>query len=160
MRWYIWKYIFQTLDAIFPYKGVFVTKVVKANIIAFIKTEILRRVLFVTNPPSKNVSPCCIVHWLPLSLAHSLTPWRLVDLIDVTLACEYANSKLVEVFAVAEWKPRKAEQWWVQTRSDCTLTNYCAWLSHNVPLAVYCKQFWTSFTKKLTRNSYVSPCLD
>ena len=31
---------------------------------------------------------------------HSLT--RLVDLIDVTLACEDANSKLVEVFTVAD----------------------------------------------------------
>ena len=41
-------------------------------------------------------------HWLPLSLTHSLTPLRLVDLIDVTLACKDANSKLVEVFAVAD----------------------------------------------------------
>ena len=45
-------------------------------------------------------------NWLPLSLAHSLTqamtPWRLLDLIDVTLACEDANSKLVEVFTVAD----------------------------------------------------------
>ena len=40
-----WKYIFQTLEAIFPYKGVFFTKVVKANIIAFIKTKILGPVL-------------------------------------------------------------------------------------------------------------------
>ena len=45
-------------------------------------------------------------NWLPLSLAHSLTqamtPWRLLDLIDVTLACEDANSKLVEVVPVAD----------------------------------------------------------
>ena len=41
-------------------------------------------------------------NWLPLSLTHSLTPLRLVDLIDVTLACKDANSKLVEVFAVAD----------------------------------------------------------
>ena len=40
-------------------------------------------------------------HWLPLSLTHSLTLWRLVDLIDLTLACEDANSKLVEGVAVA-----------------------------------------------------------
>ena len=40
-------------------------------------------------------------HWLPLSLTHSLTPWRLVDLIDVTLACEDANSKL-DVVTVAD----------------------------------------------------------
>ena len=46
-----WKYIFQTLEAIFPYKGVFVTKVVKANIIAFIKTKILRPVTSMTTPP-------------------------------------------------------------------------------------------------------------
>ena len=36
------------------------------------------------------------------SLAHSLTPQRLVDLIDVTLACEDAYSKLVEVITVAD----------------------------------------------------------
>ena len=64
MRWYIWKYIFQTLEAIFPYKGVFFTKVVKANIIAFIKTNILRPAFSVKNPLSKNVSPRCIVHWV------------------------------------------------------------------------------------------------
>ena len=52
-----WKYIFQTLGAIFPYKGVFFTKVVKANIIAFIKTKILRPVLSVTNPPFQKCQP-------------------------------------------------------------------------------------------------------
>ena len=31
------------------------------------------------------------------SLTHSLTNCRLVNLIDVSLACEYGNSKLVEV---------------------------------------------------------------
>ena len=41
-------------------------------------------------------------HWLPLSLTHSLTPLRLVDLIDVTLACKDANIKLVEVVTVAD----------------------------------------------------------
>ena len=41
-------------------------------------------------------------HWLPLcSLTDSLTHSCLVDLIDVTLACEDANSKLAEVVAVA-----------------------------------------------------------
>ena len=39
-------------------------------------------------------------HWQPLSLTDSLTQWRLVNLIDVTLACEDANSKLVEVVTV------------------------------------------------------------
>ena len=53
-------------------------------------------------------------HWLCLSLTdsltHSLTPWPLADLmavndanlIDVTLACEDANSKIVEVVTVAD----------------------------------------------------------
>ena len=35
------------------------------------------------------------------SLTHSLTHSRLVKLIDVTLACEDGNSKLVEVVTVA-----------------------------------------------------------
>ena len=59
-----WKYIFQTLEAIFPYKGVFFTKVVKANIIAFIKTKFWDPFCPWQTPPSKNVSPYCIVHWL------------------------------------------------------------------------------------------------
>ena len=37
-------------------------------------------------------------HWLPLSL----TPCCLVDLIDVTLVCEGANSKLVLLVTVAD----------------------------------------------------------
>ena len=37
-----------------------------------------------------------------LSLTHSLTHCRLVNLIDVTLACEDANSKLVDVETVAD----------------------------------------------------------
>ena len=37
-------------------------------------------------------------HWLCFSLTHS----RLVNLIDVTLACEDAYSKLVEVVIVAD----------------------------------------------------------
>ena len=40
-------------------------------------------------------------HWECLSLTHSLTDCCLVNLIDVTLACEDANSKLVEVVTVA-----------------------------------------------------------
>ena len=35
------------------------------------------------------------------SLTDSLTDCRLVSLIDVTLACEYGNSKLIEVVIVA-----------------------------------------------------------
>ena len=45
-------------------------------------------------------------HWQCLSvthsLTHSLTHCCLVNLIDVTLACEDANSKLVEVITVAD----------------------------------------------------------
>ena len=36
------------------------------------------------------------------SLTHPLTHCRLVNLIDVTLLCEDANSKLVEVATVAD----------------------------------------------------------
>ena len=41
-------------------------------------------------------------HWECLSLTNSLTHSCLVNLIDVTLACEDANSKLVEVVTVAD----------------------------------------------------------
>ena len=41
-------------------------------------------------------------HCLPLSLTDSLTDSCLVNLIDVTLACEDANSKLVDVVTVAD----------------------------------------------------------
>ena len=41
-------------------------------------------------------------HWLCLSLTHSLAHSCLVNLFDVTLACEDANSKLVEVATVAD----------------------------------------------------------
>ena len=41
------------------------------------------------------------MHWLSLSL-NSLTPCRLVDLIDVTQACQDANSKLFEVVTFAD----------------------------------------------------------
>ena len=40
-------------------------------------------------------------HCSPLSLTHSLTHSCLVNFIDVTLACEDGNSKLVEVVTVA-----------------------------------------------------------
>ena len=39
-------------------------------------------------------------HWLPLSLI----PCCLVELTDVTLAWEYANSKLFEVVIVADFE--------------------------------------------------------
>ena len=41
-------------------------------------------------------------HWLCLSVTDSLTDCRLVNFIDVTLACEDAYSKLVEVVTVAD----------------------------------------------------------
>ena len=44
-------------------------------------------------------NPC---HYSTHELTHALCLQRLVDLIDVTLACEDANSKLVEVVTVAE----------------------------------------------------------
>ena len=34
-------------------------------------------------------------------VSNSLTPWHLVNLIDVALACEDANSKLVDIVTVA-----------------------------------------------------------
>ena len=41
-------------------------------------------------------------YWLPLSLTNYLTDSFLVDLIDVTLACEDDNPKLVEVVTAAD----------------------------------------------------------
>ena len=41
-------------------------------------------------------------HWECLSVTNSLTDSCLVNLIDVTLACEDAYSKLVEVVIVAD----------------------------------------------------------
>ena len=43
-----------------------------------------------------------VFFWLCLSVTHSLTDCRLVNLIDVTLACKDANSKVVEVVTVAD----------------------------------------------------------
>ena len=45
------KSFFQTLDAIFSYKGVFFINVLKTNIIAFIKTNFLTPILSVKNTP-------------------------------------------------------------------------------------------------------------
>ena len=42
------------------------------------------------------------MHWLCLSLTHLLTDCRLVNLIDVTLACEDTNSKLVDIVTVVD----------------------------------------------------------
>ena len=55
-----------------------------------------------TSEPARTLTaPRCIVRSLATlvsnSLTNTLTHSRLADLIDVTLACENANSKLVEV---------------------------------------------------------------
>ena len=44
------------------------------------------------------LDPSPIIDWQSLSLTDS----HLVDLIDVTLACEDANSKLIEVVTVVD----------------------------------------------------------
>ena len=41
-------------------------------------------------------------HWVCMSVTDSLTHSCLVNLIDVTLACEDGNSKLVEVVTVVD----------------------------------------------------------
>ena len=46
--------------------------------------------------------PSPIIGYACHSLPNSLTDSRLVNLIDVTLACEGGNSKLVEVVTVVE----------------------------------------------------------
>ena len=53
---------------------------------------------FFIGPESDHCLPLSVTH----SLTHSLTDSCLVNLIDVTLACEDANSKLVEVVTVAD----------------------------------------------------------
>ena len=64
------------------------------------------------------------LHWLPLSLTDWLTNSCLVDLIDVTMACEDANSKLVEVVTVADVHAGKRvddslmQIWYYQSRTQ------------------------------------------
>ena len=48
---YLENIFFSDFKSIFPYERVFFTKVLKTNIIAFIKTKIVRPVLSVTKPP-------------------------------------------------------------------------------------------------------------
>ena len=59
-----------------------------------------------SEPARTSTAPRCIVRSLATlvsySLTNSLTHFRLVDLIGVTLAWEDANSKLVEVVTVAD----------------------------------------------------------
>ena len=58
-----------------------------------IKNGILETIFFI-GPESD--------HWQPLSVTHWLTNCCFVDLTDVTLAFEDANSKLVEVASAAD----------------------------------------------------------
>ena len=55
--------------------------------------DFFEKILFFIGPESD--------HWQCLSLTDSLTDCRLVNLMDVTLACQDAYSKLVEVVTVA-----------------------------------------------------------
>ena len=59
------------------------------------------RVFFI-GPESDHWECLSVTHSLTHSLTDSLTPSCLVNLIDVTLTCEDANSKLVEVVNVAD----------------------------------------------------------
>ena len=52
-------------------------------------------------PESDHWECLSVTHWLTNSLTDSLTDSCLVNLIDVTLACEDATLKLVEVLTVA-----------------------------------------------------------
>ena len=52
---------FLDLRSVFSRKGVIVTKVMKANTTAFLKTKYLRPALSITNTPFKNVIPQTIV---------------------------------------------------------------------------------------------------
>ena len=61
-------------------------------------TECLFFCFVFIGPESDHCLPLSLTH----SLTHSLTNSCLVNLIDVTLACEDANSKLVEVVTVAD----------------------------------------------------------
>ena len=48
--------IFSDFRNVFPHKGVSFTKVIESNIVAFIKTKILRPILSMKNTPFKNDS--------------------------------------------------------------------------------------------------------
>ena len=66
-------------------------------------------------------------HWLPLKLKNSLTNCCLLDLIDVTLVREDANSKLVDVVTVADVADVDAEE-----RVDDTLVEILKWVLYLV----------------------------
>ena len=64
------------------------------------KFYILLSCFYFLSDPSPIIGYAC--HSLTHSLTDSLTPYRLVNFIDVTLACEDADSKLVEVVPFAD----------------------------------------------------------
>ena len=73
-----------------------VTLIMEPDLVLFARHHHHHHTVFFIGPESD--------HWLCLSVTHSLTnsltdysDCRLVNLIDVSLACEYDNSKLVEV---------------------------------------------------------------
>ena len=67
--------------------------------ICFLFVYVLNIYFLFLSDPSPIIGNAC--HSLTDSLTNSLTHSCLVNLIDVTLACEDANSKLVEVVTVA-----------------------------------------------------------
>ena len=76
--------------------------------------EYHRGMQFFLSDPSPIIGYAC--HSLP----NWLTDCRLVNLIDVTLACEDGNSKLVEVVAVAEVDSEKVLTIvWYRFVQDC-----------------------------------------
>ena len=85
---------------------------------------------------------CCLFigpesdHCLPFSLTDSLTICCLVNLIDVTMACEDAHSKLVEVVTVADVEMLRIVLATVCCRfGSCGLViklNFCSDFEHNV----------------------------
>ena len=66
------------------------------------KTSSAFHLLFFIGTESDHWLCLSVTHSLTHSLTDSLTPSCLVNLIDVTLACEDANSKLVEVVTDAD----------------------------------------------------------
>ena len=77
------------------------------------------------------------------SLTHSLTPSCLVNLIDVTLACEDVNSMLVEVFKVADVDAKKRVD-------DSLVQTWKMKFSHKI----FCPDFEHKVWSRLKLRSY------
>ena len=71
------------------------------------------------------------INWLPLSLTSRLTDCCLIDLIDATLACEDANSKLVDFVTVANID-EEATVWCRFGRWGLVINNFCSDFEHKV----------------------------